>query len=78
MDEIVPGEGGMVGFDVELEVLVEPGSAQEAERGGGIEVVLVLGRLAGLGFDEELGLVGDLLGVVEPCGRTWPYARFRA
>ena len=38
---------------------------QEVEAGGGVGVVLVLGRLLGLGLDVELAREADLLGVVD-------------
>ena len=39
--------------------------AQEVQAGGGVGVVLVLGRLLGLGLDVELALEADLLLVVD-------------
>ncbi len=39
--------------------------AQEVEAGGGVAVVLVLGRLLRLGLDVELAGEADLLGVVD-------------
>ena len=39
--------------------------AQEVEAGRGVGVVLVLGRLLGLGLDVELAREADLLGVVD-------------
>ena len=65
MIEGVAGERGVVGLDVELEVLVEFVGAQEGDPGGHVEVVLVLGRLLGLGLDQELTGEADLLGVVD-------------
>ena len=61
----VSGEGGVIGFDVELEVLEEPVFAKEVEAGGGVAVVLVGGRLAGFWFDVELAFEADLLFVVD-------------
>ena len=50
----VAGHGGVVGLDVELDVLVEPVRLEEGDDGLRVVVVLVLGGLLGLGFDEEL------------------------
>ena len=47
------GKGGMVHFDVHLEVLVEVVGLQEADHGLGVDIVLVLGGLHRLGFDQE-------------------------
>ena len=54
MLERVAGEGGVVGLDVELEMLVEAVGPQEGDAGGDIEIVLVLGGLLRLGLDQEL------------------------
>jgi hypothetical protein len=62
--EGVAGEGGVVGLDVELEVLFEAVGAEEGDAAGDVEVVLVLGRLLRLGLDEELALEADALGVI--------------
>jgi len=43
----------VVRLDVELEVLRQPVGAQEGDPAGDVEVVLVLGRLLGLGLDEN-------------------------
>ena len=56
----VAGEGGVIGFDVELEVFVEAVGFEEADDGGAVEVVLVLGGFLGLGLDEELAFEADL------------------
>ena len=49
----VAGQGGVVGFDVDFEFVQQVVFAQEAQDGGGIVVVLVLGRLFGLGLYEQ-------------------------
>jgi hypothetical protein len=59
--EGVAGERGVVGLDVELEVLLQAVGAQEGDAAGDVEVVLVLGRLLRLGLDQELALEADLL-----------------
>ena len=50
----VAGERGVVGLEVELEVRQQVVGPQEVEAGGGVGVVLVLGRLLRLGLDVEL------------------------
>ena len=61
----VAGEGGVVGLEVHLEMILEAVFAQEVEAGGRVAVVLVGGRLLGLGLDVELALESDLLLVVD-------------
>ena len=61
----VTGQGGVVGFQVELEVVEQAVFAEEVEAGGGVGVVLVRGGFARLGLDVELALESDLLGVVD-------------
>ena len=53
MMEGVPSERRVVGFHVDLEVLVQTMLDQEAVDAAGIEVILMLGRLLGLGLDVE-------------------------
>ncbi len=60
----VPREGGVVGLDVELEVLVEAVLLEEPPDRAGVGVVLVFGGLHRLRFDEELTVESDLLLVV--------------
>ena len=55
----------VVRLDVELEVLVEPVVLQEADHGLRVVVVLVLGRLARLGLDQELVRGADRLLVLD-------------
>src|SRR3989441_4064672 len=50
----VTGQRGVVGFDVELEVVEQIVLAEEIQAGGRVGVVLVFGRLFGLGLDVEL------------------------
>ena len=59
------GERGVVGFEVELEMRQQIVLPEEIEAGGGVGIVLVLGRLFGLGLDVELALEADFLGVVD-------------
>ena len=63
--EVVTGQGGVVGLNVEFEMFFQFVLAQEGQHRGAIEVVLVLGGLAGFWFDEELPLKADLLGVID-------------
>ncbi len=63
--EAVAGERGVVGLDVDLDFLLEPVLLQEAEHGGDVEVVLVLGRLARLGLDQDRALEADLVLVLD-------------
>ena len=61
----VTGERGVVGFDVQLQVRQQVVLPEEVEAGGGVGIVLMLGRLFRLGLDVELALEADLLGVVD-------------
>ena len=61
----VAGQRGVVGLDVQLEVVGQAVGAEEVDAGGGVEIVLVLGRLLGLGLDVELAGEADLLGVID-------------
>ncbi len=63
MLEGVAGQGGVVGLDVELEILLQAVGAEEGDAAGDVEIVLVLGRLLRLRLDEELALEPDLLGM---------------
>ena len=60
----VSGQVRVVTFQIELEVIGQVVGLQECDRRGSIEVVLVRRRFLGLGFDEELCVQADLLGVV--------------
>ncbi len=55
----------MVRFDVHLHVVGQAVGAEEIDAGRAIEVVLVLGRLLGLGLEVELPLEADLPGVID-------------
>jgi hypothetical protein len=63
--EGVAGQRGVVGLDVELEMLFQPVGAQEGDAARHVEIVLVLGRLLRLGLDQELALEADLLRVID-------------
>src|SRR5664280_604838 len=63
--EGVTGKGRVVGFDIELEEGVEVVAEQEGKCVRSIEIILVLRRLEGLGFNEELPCEPDLVGVVD-------------
>ena len=59
------GERGVIGLEVQLEVLQEAVFAEEVEAGGRIGIVLVGRGFARLRLDEELALEADLLRVVD-------------
>jgi len=60
----VASERGVVGFEVELEVLQQAVLAEEIQARGSIRIILVRGRLAWLWFNVELAFEPDLLLVV--------------
>ena len=60
----VAGQRGVVGLEVQLEVAQQVVFAQEVQARRGVGIVLVLGRLLGLGLDVELALEADGLLVV--------------
>eukprot|EP01136_Pigoraptor_vietnamica_P010455 Opistho-1_new@48096 len=62
--EAVSRQRGVVGLDVQLDVLFEVELPEEAIHGGTVEVVLVFGRLQRLGLDQQLPLEADLVLVV--------------
>ena len=75
----VTGQGGVVGFEVQLEMVEQVVLPQEVEARGGVAVVLVLGRFLRLGLDVELPCEADLLGVVDRhVEETAPDGRVRA
>ncbi len=59
MLEAVPGQGGVVDLEVELVLAGQVVPFEEAEHGGHVVVVLVLGRLLRLGLDQERTLEPD-------------------
>ena len=61
----VTGQGGVVGLEIELEVGGQVVGAEEVAAGGRVAVVLVLGRLFRLRFDQKLPFEADFLGVVD-------------
>ena len=63
--EAVAGQRGVVVLDVDLDLLLQAVLAEEAVHGGGVEVVLVLGRLGRLGLDEDRALEADLVLVLD-------------
>jgi len=65
MLEGVTCKRGVVGLDVELEVLVETVGMEESDTGGAVEIVLVLCGLLRLGLDEELALEADILCIID-------------
>lgn len=57
--EGVTGEGRVIGFDVQLEILVESVLSQKAYCRCGIEIILMRHRLLRLGLDIEISLKSD-------------------
>ena len=55
----VPGERGVVRFDVELEMIEQIVFAQEIQAGRGVGIVLVLRRFLWFRLDEKLALEAD-------------------
>ena len=67
----VAGQGGVIGFDVEFELVQQVVFAEEAQDRGGVVVVLVLGRLFGLGLHEQgAGKADCPFCVRRPCARS--------
>ena len=54
----------MVGFDVDADFFFQPVLLQKPEHGGHVKVVLVLGRFARLGLEQDGALEADLVFVV--------------
>ena len=61
----VAGERGVIGFEVQFEVFEQIVFAEEVQAGGGVGIVLVLGRFFRLRLDVELALEADLLLVID-------------
>ena len=59
MLEGVARQGGVVGLNVHLEILVQPVLAHKADRRCGIKIILVLHGLLWLGFNEEIARKAD-------------------
>ena len=55
------GQNGVVGFDVELEVIKEVVLAEEIQAGGAVGIILVLGWLLWLGFNVKLTIETNFL-----------------
>ena len=65
MMHCVAGQGGVIGFEVQLEMLEQPVFAQEVQAGCRVEIVLVFGRFLGFWLDVEGALEADLLLIVD-------------
>src|SRR6266705_6499831 len=63
--ERMAGENGVVLLDVELDVFQKIVALKEAIAGGNVEIVLVLGRLLGLGLDQDRPLETDSVLVLD-------------
>ncbi len=59
MGEAAAGQGGVVVLDVDLDLMLQAVGLEEAEHRRGVAVVLVLGRLVGLGLDQDGPLEAD-------------------
>ncbi len=59
MLESVTCQSGMVGFDVHLEIFVKAVLTYKANRGSGIEIILMLHGFFWLGLDEEIASKAD-------------------
>ena len=59
MLEGVPRQGGVVGFNVQLELFLQPVGTQEVHAGGRVKVVLVLGGLLGLRLNVKVAVKAD-------------------
>ena len=59
------GKDGVIGFNVELEVVEQVVLSKEIQAGGCVGIVLVFGRFLGLGLDVELSLKANFLFVID-------------
>ncbi|RMS49307.1 hypothetical protein ALP64_203743 [Pseudomonas syringae pv. actinidiae] len=60
----VPGQRGMVGFDVDLDLFFQAVLLQKTEHRGAVVIVLMLGGLLWLGFDQQVAFEADLVFVL--------------
>ena len=65
MLEGVTGQEGVADLDIALHILFQAVFLQEAENGGDVVVILVLGRFLRLGLDQDLALEADLFSVID-------------
>ena len=65
VQHLMTGQGGVVGFQIQLEVILQAEGAEEVQTSGGVRVVLVLGRFLRLRFDVELPGEPDRLLVID-------------
>ncbi|MNN25709.1 hypothetical protein D3C81_1391940 [compost metagenome] len=63
--EAMPGQGRVVGLDVDLDFVLQPELLKKAEHGGAVVIVLVFGRLLRLGFDQQVAGETDLVLVLD-------------
>ena len=61
MMKTVPGQRRVVGLDVHFDFVFQAVLMQEAEHSGAVVIVLVLGRLLGLGLDQQVTRKADLV-----------------
>ncbi|OPZ09935.1 MAG: hypothetical protein BWZ10_02512 [candidate division BRC1 bacterium ADurb.BinA364] len=67
------GQRGVVGLDVQFEILLQAEFEKEGVAIAGVEVVLMLGRLLGLGLDHQLAVEPDLFLVVHGHAHETPH-----
>src|SRR6266496_4506094 len=65
MHHRVTGQRGVIRLDIELEILVQAVAAQEGNAIGGVEIILMNGRLLRFRFDEKLSAEADLFLVLD-------------
>ena len=51
----------MVGLDIDANLILQPEALEEAVNALGVEIILMLGRLMRLGFDQDHALEADLV-----------------
>ena len=61
----VASQGGVIGLEIQFEMIEQIVLAQKIQAGGRVAIVLVLGRFFGLGLDVELTFKANLLSVVD-------------
>ena len=78
--ERVAGEDSVVLLDVEFDVFEKIVALKEAVAGSDVEIVLVLGRLLGLGLDQERAFLKPILCLCSTTSETkrpsWSSSRF--
>ena len=65
MLEVVPGQGGVVDLNVDLHLVLKAVALKEGEAGLRVVVVLVLGGLLRLGFEQDRPRKANLVLVLD-------------